>query len=611
MTKNYHQASLKGRSFKGRSFKGQDLTGADFSNADIRGVNFTNASLIRANFSQAKAGLTPSCFACLLFLCLICTFITGLIIGYISVSPRLIVSILSEEKTLAKQILILITEVTFVSFILILIRQGLSINLAFLIIFQAILTAIVAYQYVDEIGADAVILIFVLATIISGILFGSLIQTIFLSIIRKNQALILFLALAMSGIILGAKMGAKGDSHDVALTLIIACLFSITLLITLSYIGLRAMAGDKKYSLVKAIATNICTALGTNFRGANLTDADFTGAILSNTDFRKASLKRTCWFQVKELPLARVEDTYLEDLSLRELVISKNGEGQCYDYQNLRGLNLKEANLVNASFIGADLSESNLVHANLTGAILAKVKLYGTNLSNACLTRACIEDWAISTDLIYDNISCDEIFMRLITHENKNPCRKPDDWNETFKPGDFADFIFPYIDRLKYYTKANEDPRELAKELKIEMMDLYHYNEFKSSVALIALTKLAKKNIAANLEIFSLRVLGEEKVHLKIAIRGKGNCAELNKEYWRYYREISRFSNQKIQQQIELIEKEHDKFSRLISIFTLPPGDSIINISVGRDLSGVLNLGNISGRLSNVSNHILTSPEDS
>jgi uncharacterized protein YjbI with pentapeptide repeats len=592
----YENATLRGRSFKGKN-----LSGINFSNADIRGTNFTNSTLTGANFAHTQAGLVPFHSVGLIVGSLILVAIAGLVIGLSSAFPAFIAGLFATKNTTGKELLTTFGLSILASFIWIIIRQGLAASLVMIAVITAIMTAIVVYAGGSDISATAVLQAAIIAMIMAGVLVMSLSLSIILSITTaKALALPVILALAIA--IVGGKEGIKGtpfESLPISISLCITGFISITLIGLSVYISIQAMYGDPKYRLIRVMSISLCASLGTSFRGANLTDADFTQAALPYTDFRKATLKRTSWLQSRKLDLSRVEGTYLEKPSLRHLVVSRDGHGNVYDYTKLQGLNLQSANLVDTSFIGVDLSESNLEGANLSKAILAEAKLYGANISNAILTGACIEDWAISTDLIYDNISCDEIFMRLITHENKNSCRKPDDWNEKFQPGDFADFIFPYIDRLKYYTKANEDPRKLGKQLRMQTMDLFHYNEFNSSAALIALKKLAEENPLAELDVLSLEVLGDEKVHLKIAIRGQGDAANLNIDYRRYYADISRFSNYEIKQRLELIVNNSDNFSRLVSIFTLPRGDSIINISVGRDLSGVLNLGTIIGDISN------------
>jgi uncharacterized protein YjbI with pentapeptide repeats len=108
---------------------------------------------------------------------------------------------------------------------------------------------------------------------------------------------------------------------------------------------------------------------------------------------------------------------------------------------NLRELNLRDANLQDASLIGTDLSDATLQNANLSGAKLAQAQLYQANLNEACLTGAYIETWGISTETKLEDIKCEYVYMRLPTKDDPDPCRKPDNRQETFKPGDFADFI--------------------------------------------------------------------------------------------------------------------------------------------------------------------------
>ncbi|MGK7892544.1 MAG: pentapeptide repeat-containing protein [Xenococcus sp. (in: cyanobacteria)] len=618
MTRNFHQANLKGR-----SFKGENLTGADFSNADIRGVNFTNALLIGANFSHVQAGLTPYSLAGLSLMFMIFAFLSGLIIGLTAILPGLIVSLFSQENTLARQILLLIGSLAFTIFIYITIRQGLGRNLGIWAILIAIVNALIVYLDQNSegtISAEALIGTFTIAVIVAGILLGSLVQAVFLSITKKNKALILFVIPAILGAIAGAIEGVQGiSSKFVPVSLVMAGIFGICLLLLSAYIGIRAIAGDKKYSLVKAIATNICTTLGTNFRGANLSDADFTEAILSNTDFRRASLKRTCWFQVKELALARVEDTYLEDLSLRELVISKNGEGQYYEFQNLRGLNLKDANLVDASFIGSDISESTLQNADLSRAKLVKTQLYQTDLTNAILTGVCIQDWAISTDTKLEKIRCKYVYMRLPTKEDPDPWRKPDNRQETFQEGDFSDFMAPIIKTLDLYRQQNVDPRQIKSPLK--PLDLYHYQGIDPTAATIALKQLAEQYPDAQLEVVALEGRGNEKVRLQAIVTDTVNQSQLSAEYFERYREISALPYQDIQKLLAGIA-EKDKRIRSLEqmVYSAIQGNkfyvetyyqmgdtvsekSSINFTA-RDISGVVNLGSISGNVTNTLNQL-------
>lgn len=100
---------------------------------------------------------------------------------------------------------------------------------------------------------------------------------------------------------------------------------------------------------------------------------------------------------------------------------------------------------------------------------LAETQLYQANLTATCLTGAYIENWGISSDTQLDRIQCDYVYMRLPTLDNPEPWRKPDNRNEIFRQGDFADFIAPIIQTLDLYKSQNVDPR------KFKTLDLLHY----------------------------------------------------------------------------------------------------------------------------------------
>ncbi|ACK64835.1 pentapeptide repeat protein [Rippkaea orientalis PCC 8801] len=617
MTFNFNQANLSGR-----SFKGQNLTGADFRCANIRGVNFANATLTGANFSHAKAGLSFYGLASLISIFVILAALSGLIAGYAETFIGLVVSLLSssQERILARQILVIIGLLTSISFIVIIIRQGIGISLAILAIVFAVITAIIAYQYDYRVGADALIQFFVIAVIVASILLGALVQAIFLSITKKNRALILFAIPAVAGAIAGAIKGVKGIRQEfVSVSLIMAFIVSIGLLGLSVYIGIRAMAGDKKYDLVRAIANASCTAMGTSFRGANLTDADFTEAKLQNTDFRKAILKRTCWFQATNLDLAGVENTYLENPSLRQLVISKNGEGEFYDYQDLRGLNFKNANLVDASFIGADLSEATLQDADLSRAKLVQTRLYGSDLTHAILTGVCIQDWAISTDTQLQQVRCEYVYVRLPTKEDPDPWRKPDNRQETFREGDFSDFIAPIIKTLDLYRQQNIDPRKMASTFKT--LDLYHYEGIDPSAAAITLKQLSEQYPDAGLEVVALEGRGDEKVRLQAVVTETVNQSQLSAEYFERYREISALPYKDIQALLAGMAEKDERIRSLERMVNsaiqgkkfyvetyYQMGDTVSEKSsinfTARDISGVVNLGSISGNVTNTINQL-------
>jgi uncharacterized protein YjbI with pentapeptide repeats len=148
------------------------------------------------------------------------------------------------------------------------------------------------------------------------------------------------------------------------------------------------------------------TVRGADFRGANLTEADFSrttlrpsrssatslptnfsravldrawlmGADLSNCDFREASLK-DAWLEEAILGAASFEGARLDGA----MMLDADASGAVFDKATLIAARLAHARLTKASF----------VDANLTGAFLTKARLYGTNFEGAVLEGASLRD---------------------------------------------------------------------------------------------------------------------------------------------------------------------------------------------------------------------------
>jgi hypothetical protein len=115
--------------------------------------------------------------------------------------------------------------------------------------------------------------------------------------------------------------------------------------------------------------------------------------------------------------------------------------------------------------------------------------------------------------------------MRLPTKEDPNPRRKPDNWNETFCDGDFADFIKPIVDTLDLYHNQDVDPRAIA----------------------ISFKELAENHPEAELEIVAMEKRGGDKFLLRTATAPDANHSELNAEYFTTYNQVKALAEQEIQ----------------------------------------------------------------
>ncbi|WP_235006787.1 pentapeptide repeat-containing protein [Calothrix rhizosoleniae] len=627
-----HRANLRGRDFRRKN-----LAGEDFTNADIRGVKFTNATLIGVNFRNAKAGLPTSWKMGMVILSVLLSLLAGLISGY---SGALIGDLLNNIVD-GSYLLGSISLITIGIFLIVIFWRGLGVTLATLAeITAACLIASIAFSPNDKAGVNLAIsttfFVVGLAGIVSGVgnmaVAIALAKVIAMPAATTSTGLIGFIGIVI-GVLLGFFLDESNDYFPSGL-ITLSGLIGLLAITSGVYVGRQAINGNIKYKLIRSLPVGIVAYGGTSFRGANLTDADFTQATLTSVDFREANLTRTCWFNAKNLEQARVEGTYLEQANVRQLAITKDGRGQEFNNINLRYLNLKNANLQDAEFISTDLSEANLKNANLFGAKLAETQLYQANLTAACLTGAYIENWGISTDTQLEGIQCDFVYMRLPTQDDPDPWRKPDNRQEKFKKGDFADFVAPIIKTLDLYKTQNSDPRQVGGKFK--SLDLLHYEGIDPTAAAIAIIQLAEHNPDADLQIVALEGRGEEKIRLQARVAGDANPSDLSREYFEKYIEFQSLSYSSIQELIISNKAKEEQLSYYKNLFTnainqpkvyvetinsrgsLTMSESKGNISIGNaqgNISGLaatgenasmtgMAMGNISGTVTNAINQL-------
>ena len=519
----------------GRSFQGQNLAGANFSQADIRSTNFTNAILTGANFSQAIAGQRYTWVIGLMFGSLTLAAFAGFILAYAGGLVGVVLFWQQKYEFLLAGIIFLIVLAVFA---LITVRQGLGAALGGFIVTIMAITALV----VAAVGRDPAVAAILQSLSISVAIAGTVLEALALSTIWATTGLpvvlvsiTVALVAAVPGLLIAAELEkSKGNSGLLALS--VGGTITLMLLGLSLYIAWRVQLGDPKYPLLRGLSTFLSSIGGTSFHGANLSESTFNQATLKSVDFRKALLKRTSWFQASKLEQARIQGTYLIDSRVRHLVTTRDGREKNYDRLDLRGLNLKDAKLQDGSFIGADLNEATLEAANLSGAKLVQTQLYKTNLTGACLTGAYIQDWGISTDTKLEAVKCEYIYMQLPTKDDPDPYRKPDDRNETFKEGDFTEFITPIIKTLDLYRAQNLDLRKYASTFKT--LDLFHYEGLDPAAASVAFGQLSEEYPEAELEVVALEGRGNEKVRLQAVVAGNVNRSELSAKYFAKYEQI-------------------------------------------------------------------------
>lgn len=556
--RDFSYQNLKGQSLRNRNFIDEDFTGAD-----IRGTDFTGACLVNVNFSHVRAGLS------LKWKIGIVTFaiLLAIVSGFITAFAGAVMGNLFTGNNLGSLVLGLFVSIIVVIFFATSIVMGLGSALGIVSLITATaIVSIVAITQTAEIAGRASVSSLSLGGAIAGAI--GLAESI--ALIHSTKILVaLALLEATSGAIFGTLLGVS-EKEELA-GIIGVFIVSIIVFSLGTYMGWRSLSGDKRYRLIRELAISITTSGGTSFRGANLTDANFTGAVLENTDFRGAILTRTRWFQ-SQLKKVNVERTYLENPLIRQLVTTGNGTGKLFNHLNLRGLNLQDAILTDASFIGADLSGATLKGAILSRAKLVQTQLYGVNLSEACLTGAYIQNWGISTDTKLEEVKCEYIYMHLPTPEDPDPCRKPDNRQENFREGDFADFIAPIIKTLDSYQQQNLDPRTLT--IVPKTLDLYHYEGIDPSAAAIALRQLIEQHPEAKIEVVTIEGRGSEKIRLQARVSDEANRSELNATYFKSYNRIKALPYPDIQNLLAGIEEKDKRIRSLEQMVIAAIGSS-------------------------------------
>jgi len=580
------------RDLRQRFFAGQNLTGADFTEADIRGTDFSGACMVNANFSNVKAGLPPHLVTRLLtfaaFLALLSGFITayaGAVFGHLFAVPD------PGSLTLSLFIAIVLILFGITSF-----RTGLgfALGLVSLIAATAIVVIVAATPSIDVAGQTAIS-----SLILGGAIAGVVSLATAISLNRSRK---LSLAVACLGLLLGTLLGVSEESILSEFAGVI--LISISVVVLATYIGRKTLRGDRRYRLIQHLTISLSTFGGTCFCNADLTDANLTNAQLSSTDFRGARLTRTRWLHA-QIDCTNLDLTYLEDPQTRQLLTSGNGSGQTLDRLDLRGVNLQDANLTDASLIGTDLSDANLQNTDFSRAKLVQAQLYGANLTGACLTGAFIQNWGIAPNTKFDRVKCDYIHMHLPTTADPDPCRKPDNRQETFQDGDFADFIAPIIRTLDSYQQQNLDPRTLTVVPKT--LDLYHHDGIDPSAAAIALQQLIEQHPEAHIEVLSIEGRGHQKVRLQAQVADAVDRSQLNTDYFVHYNQLKTLAYPDLQKLLAGIDEKDARIRSLESMVMTAissskfyvetyqhQGELIMSQSKGNvNISGVQ--GNVSG----------------
>ncbi|MEH1897922.1 MAG: pentapeptide repeat-containing protein [Nostoc sp.] len=616
-----------GQNLRGRSFKGQNLTGANFSKADIRGANFTNAILKDADFTSAKAGLRNYW---------VISWIVGLfIVAFLSLfvcatTNRLTWWNLGNGAFKENAFILGLVMIGILSvFILITVWKGLTSSLItiililILLVFPTAISAILNLKQYQVFGhwVQALICAVLVAIVISGIIALSLVLS--KSFVKELTGVVVlgFLSGGISGSVTRVliRHGWKYLSSEAIwswnwawVDLIWACSWTLILVLLGSYIGCRALTKNEKPNLIFSVAIAFAATGGTTFCNADLTDADLTGAILINTNFRKANLTRTRFYEAKKLDFARVDYSILANRSVFNLLVTGNGKGKSYADANLKGANLIGANLKEANLKNADITEATFQSACLEWANLTLAQAVGANFTSAQMTGACVEAWNIESTTQLNNVDCRFIYLL------ENPKPETDDLERRPSSGEFQPGEF---------TKLFEEV--------LNTVDLIFRNGIDWKAFVNAFQTVQDQNEDTELALQSIENKGDGVVVVKVAVPVDADKEKIHSDFTQSYQLALQAVEEKYKSQLQakdneivIYRQQSADMKEIVSLLANKPinvqvenknmtnsNDASRKIeigSVGRDFNAsgqALNLGDISGTVTNTINELAASPE--
>ncbi|MEH2114028.1 MAG: pentapeptide repeat-containing protein [Nostoc sp.] len=392
----------------------------------------------------------------------------------------------------------------------------------------------------------------------------------------------------------------------------LALLIPFPLIIVSAYIGWRSLAGNEQYAWVRSFAIAFAATGGTSFRNADLTDADLTGAILKNTDFRKADLTRTRFYEAKKLDFARVDNSILAKGDILNLLVTGNGRGKSYAGANLKGANLISADLKEANLKDADITEATFQGTCLEWANLTLAQAVGTNFTSAQMTGACVEAWNIESTTKLDNVDCRFIYLL------ENPKPETNDRERRPSSGDF---------QRGEFTKLFEEV--------LNTVDLIFRDGIDWKAFVNAFQKVQDQNADTELALQSIENKGDGVVVVKVGVPDGADKEKIHSDFTQNYQLALQAVEEKYKaqlqakdEQIVIYRQQSGKMAEIVKLLANKPinvqvdnkvenknmtnsNDSSRNINVGRDFNatGTINLGKISGAVTNTINELPPSPE--
>lgn len=327
-------------------------------------------------------------------------------------------------------------------------------------------------------------------------------------------------------------------------------------------------------------------------------------------------MTHTRFYEAKKLDFARLDNTILTNSDVLNLLVTGNGREKSYIGANLKGANLNGVDLTQAVLKNADITGATFQGAYLEGANLTLAQAVGTNFTSAQMTGACVEAWNIESTTKLDNVDCRFIYLL----ENSKP--GTDDHERRPSSGDFQPGEF---------TKLFEEV--------LNTVDLIFRDGIDWKAFVNAFQTVQGQNEDTELALQSIENKGDGVVVVKVGVPDGADKEKIHSDFTQNYQLALQAVEEKYKaqlqakdEQIVIYRQQSGEMAEIVRLLANKPinvqvdnkvenknmtnsNDASRKIeigSVGRDFNAsgqALNLGDISGTVTNTINELPASPE--
>ncbi len=166
------------------------------------------------------------------------------------------------------------------------------------------------------------------------------------------------------------------------------------------------------------------------------------------------------------------------DEIISEKIINYGAREQYLVRANLTGADLTKADFSGSNLTEANLNQADFTQTNLSNTNLTRVRAIATDFTGANFTGACIENWQIDRETIFDDVICNYIYLKSEIDPDTGDTifsdRRPQNTLSNFEPGEFINLIQKARKSIDLIFKNGIDWKaflETLKELQIKYQD--------------------------------------------------------------------------------------------------------------------------------------------